>query len=332
MKLSRRQQGFIGGAAALLLVVTFLIGLGINQALFSPSGFVHQYLSALARHDAASALSMPGVKDSLDPEADLTLLRGSGLGEISDIRITEVRGDNELTVVSANYRVGGELMTGSFTLTRLGNTFGVFESWAFADPPVARLKVTVWHDAAFSMGDSGEIDLRSTPSAADAGLWGGTGTYLVFAPGNYVFSHTSKWLTAEPVTLNIATPGETAEVVVNVQANDTFTERVQKEVDSFLDDCVTQQVLQPTGCPFGYQTGNRIVGVPTWEVVEYPTITIQPGESTWQVVDAVGKVRITGEVQSLYDGSITPLDEVVDAVFSITITIRADGSLGIVLN
>lgn len=331
MKLSKRQGVILGGATALLLILTFFIGVGINNALFSASGFVNQYLSALARHDAASALSMPGVADSLPEDVDKTLLRGSALGQLSDISITDVQGNDEKTTVTASYTLGGKKTSGTFVLTRLGNTFGVFESWAFAEPPLARAKVSVWHDAAFSVGDSGQIDLRSTPTGKDATVWGGTGTFVLFAPGNYVFDHTSTWLTAKKVVLDVATPGETAEVVVDVQANKAFNKRVQKEVNDYLDECVKQQVLQPTGCPFGYQTGNRIVGEPSWEVVEYPVIDVQPGETTWQVTNAVGKMRITGEVQSLFDGSITPLDQTVDAVINISITIRSDGNLAIVL-
>ena len=42
-------------------------------------------------------------------------------------------------------------------------------------------------------------------------------------------------------------------------------------------------------------------------------------------------MRITGEVQSLYDGTISPLDEIVETVFSIRIVIRADGNLALTL-
>lgn len=332
MKLTKRQGTYLGLAAAALLLVTVFVGIGINQSLYSASGFVSQYLSALSRHDAASALSMPGVGDKLPADADRALLRGSAMGELSDIRITKVSGNDAKTTVTASYLLGGEKATGTFVVTRIGSTMGVFESWAFAELPVAKAKVTVWHDASFSVGDSSQIDLRSTDSAKDATVWGGTGTYLLFAPGNYVFDHTSTWLTAEKVTLDVATPGETAEVVVDVQANKAFTKRVQKEVDDYLDKCVKQDVLQPAGCPFGYQTGNRIVGEPSWEVAEYPAIKVVPGETTWAVRDAVGKLRITGEVQSLYDGTISPLDEIVDAVFNINISIRSDGNLAIVLS
>lgn len=332
MKLSKRQATYLGVAGVVLLVATFFIGIGINQSLFSASGLVNQYLSALSRHDAASVLSMPGIKDALPTDADTTLLRGSAMGELDNIEITSVSGTDAKTVVKANYTVGGEQASGSFVLKRVGNTFGVFESWAFAQLPVAKAKVSVWHDASFSVGSSGQIDLRSTTSAQDATVWGGTGTYLLFAPGNYVFDHTSTWLSAKQVVLNVTDPGQTAEVVVDVQANKAFNKRVQQEVNDYLDQCVKQHVLQPTGCPFGYQTGNRIVGEPTWEVVDYPVIDVQPGEGTWQVKDAVGTMRITGEMQSLYDGTIAPLDETVQAVFNISITIRADGNLAIVLN
>ena len=332
MNLTKRQGTYLGLATAALLLVTLFVGIGINQSLFSASGFVSQYLSALSRHDAASALSMPGVADKLPEDADRALLRGSAMGDLSNIQITNVSGTNEKTIVKASYLVGGEKTSGTFTLKRIGTMMGLFESWAFAELPVATAKVSVWHDAAFDVGKSGLIDLRSTTSGKESTVWGGTGTFLLFAPGNYVFDHTSTWLTAKKVVVNVASPGDTEEVVVDVKANKAFNKRVQKEVDDFLDSCVKQHVLQPTGCNFGYQTGNRIVGEPSWEVAEYPTIDVVPGESAWAVNNAVAKLRITGEVQSLYDGTISPLDEIVDAVFNITITIRSDGSLAIVLS
>jgi hypothetical protein len=223
------------------------------------------------------------------------------------------------------------MASGEFVLTRTGNNFGVFEGWAFAELPVAEATVTVLHDAAFDIGNSGAIDLRSTPSGEEATVWGGTGTFLVFAPGNYVLSRTAKFLTSEPVELNVTTPGETVEVTVDVQANDAFNAEVQEQVDEYLEKCTEQQVLQPAGCPFGYTTGNRIIGDPTWEIDQLPVVTVVPGETTWAVIDARGTMRITGEVQSLYDGTISPLDEIVETVFSIRIVIRADGNLSLTL-
>lgn len=331
MTLTSRQKLYLGLASAALVLVAVVVGVAINNAFFSASGFVNQYLSALARHDAASALSMPGVGDKISSDTDTTLLRGSALGQISDIAIKKVSGDDQKTTVTASYKLDGKAAQGEFVLKRAGNTFGIFESWAFATPPLATSKVTVWHDAAFNVGESGAIDLRSTPSGKEASVWGGTGTYVLFAPGNYVFHRVDKYLTAEEVTKNISTPGETLEVEVDVQATPAFNKAVQKNVNKYLDECVKQKVLQPTGCPFGYETGNRIVGEPTWSIEAYPTINITPGEDSWVSKDVVALLRITGEVQSLYDGSISELNETVEGKFSVRIHFRADGSIGLIL-
>jgi hypothetical protein len=65
--------------------------------------------------------------------------------------------------------------------------------------------------------------------------------------------------------------------------------------------------------------------------VSYPPITVVPLDGAWHVVDATGTVKVTGEVQSLYDGTISPLDEDVPVVLNILITITADGQLAIEL-
>ena len=134
-------------------------------------------------------------------------------------------------------------------------------------------------------------------------------------------------MAAKPVIATVIGPGADATATVDVQANAAFNGEVQKQLDDFLDDCVTQTVLQPTGCPFGYQTGNRLVGEPTWSLVAYPEISIVAGDTGWVVRNAVATVELTGELQSLYDGTITPLDEMIDANINLDITIAPDGSL-----
>lgn len=331
MKLTVKQKIYLASASAALLIVTILVGIAINQTFFSASGFVTQYLSALARHDAASALSMPGVGDKIPDSLDTTLLRGSGMGEITDIAITDVAGNDNRTVVTASYNLGGKPAQGEFVLTRRGNLYGIFENWVFAETPLARAEVTVLHDASFNMGNSRAIDMRSTPAGKDATLWGGTAQYLLFAPGNYVFYRDSEYVSAEDVTVNVATPKEQIDVTVDVQATQEFNEAVQKNVNAFLDECATQKVLQPSGCPFGYQTGNRIVGEPAWSVEKYPRINITPGETTWEAKDALALMRIRVDEQSLFDGTISPVDQTVEAKFSVQINFRADGTLGILL-
>lgn len=318
-----------GVVVATLVLATATWGI-LNTQLYSASGFVSQYLSALSRHDAASALSMPGVTDGLPPDAPTALLRSSAFGELREAKVTGTHSAGENTIVSTSFVAGGKPGTADFTLKTNGRTFGIFESWAFAERPLSTIAVSVAHGVQFQVGSSGVIDLRTTgaPGVTD---WGGTQGFLVFAPMAYVFSLDSTKLAALPTQVITTTPGQHGSVTVDVQATTAFSEQVQKELNSYLDECVTQHVLQPTGCPFGYQTGNRIVGEPTWTMVDYPVTNVTPGASTWVVRKAVGHARITGEIQSLYDGSVSRLDKVIAFTTNLDIVVRPDGSLAMTI-
>ena len=316
--------------AAAVLGFTVAMWAVINNALYSPAGFTSQYLSALSRHDSASALSMPGVRDSLGEEASDVLLRSEALGNLEDITITSVSSTSEKAVVTASFSIDGKKASTSFTLKRIGNVFGIFEGWAFKTPPVATAQVSVLHSPLFDVGELGPIDIRAiNPETATD--FSGSGAFYVFAPSSYTFGLETDLVAAQKQRGAVNEPGSTFEVAIDVQATAAFNKKIQKQIDEYLDECVTQTVLQPTGCPFGYQTGNRFVGEPAWSVVSYPVIDIQPGETQWVVRGAVGVVNITGEVQSLFDGSISPLNENVEAVFNLDIVLKPDGGVGITL-
>ena len=335
------------GVVGILLLVAAACAVGsLNRDVFSAKGFVSSYLHSLERHDAISALSMPGVipkPADLPVGMSLALLRSSALGNISDIRIVDEAAQPDGTrIVSASYTINSQPAQGMFRVIHTDNSFLFFENWAFATPPLGTITVNVMHDTVFSVGTSGLIDVRTThpalvdvdtkedtttEAAARPSSFGATGVFLAFAPGSYTFGHTSRLLTAKNATVTVSGPRSAADATIDVQANAAFTADVQDEVNAFLDECVKQVVLQPTGCPFGYQTGNRLVGEPTWSVLSYPVVQVVPGETGWVVRNAVAQVELRGELQSLFDGSITPLDDTIDAIFNLDITIKPDRSL-----
>ena len=320
------------GVVGILFLLAACCAVGsLNREVFSAKGFVSSYLHALERHDAVSALSMPGVTPSaadLPEGVSLALLRSSALSDLSNIQILDEAAQPDGShIVSASYSINSQSARGMFRVTHVDNSFLFFPNWAFVSPPLGTITVNVMHDTVFSVGTSGLIDLRTThPDTTDTSF-DHTEKFAAFAPGAYTFGHTSSLLTAKKSTVTVAAPRAAVDVTVDVQANEKFNANVQSEVNNFLDACVTQVVLQPTGCPFGYQTGNRLVGEPTWSVVAYPAVNVVPGETGWVVRNAIAHVELTGELQSLYDGSITPLDQPIDANFNLNITIAPDRSL-----
>lgn len=306
------------------VVVAVVIGafagtvLILNSSLYSAGGFVRSYLDALARHDAEGALELAG--PSVAGDASTALLERGAMGELSDIQlISDSAGaDGEHTVVYS-YSAGGVVGQSSFSLRHTGAMFGLFSTWAFETSPLAVIELTVEHDDHFTANG---VDLVTPAQNAQA-------PYLVFAPGLYEFTHESTFLTAEPARVAVTEPGEAVPAELDVQANADFGEQVSIEINGFLDACATQQVLLPTGCPFGQTISNRIVTTPTWSILQYPDVTIVPGAepSQWRMSQAAATAHLLVDVKSLFDGSVSSLDEDVPFSVSATISFLGDDEL-----
>ena len=333
------------GAIVAVVIIAALLGAGLaatigslNRDLYSPGSFVGQYLDALARKDTASALLLPGVKPtaaeleaaSLPKDLPDTLLRDSVLGELTDIRLT---GDDESAdgrhTIEYGFRLDGTPATMTFQVERAGTFFGVFNSWRFATSPLAVLRVAVLHQATFSVN---KLTLDTRAHAADDApeTFSNQAAYLAFAPALYSFEHTSALLDAAPQTVPVVASGAT-DVTVDAQPNAQFIGQVQAELDRFLDDCTTHQVLQPSNCPFGIEINDRVRDAPIWSIAEYPPVTLAAGDSTFEMPDTEGQAHIVVEVQSLFDGEVEVRDEDVAFAVAISVTVNPDGSLALQL-
>jgi hypothetical protein len=305
-----------------LLVGAFAITVvALNATLYSAGGFVHSYLSALARQDAVSALQLPGVVASEDSSADL--LTDSALGDLSDI--TEVGEDTDsdgVHTVTYSYSMDGTVGESDYQVRRTGAFLGLFATWEFASSPLATASVTVLHDDRFRANGI-DLSTKSQPTAS--------GAFLVFTPGLYTFDHKSAFLSADAIAAPITEPGSVTSVQVNVQANAAFEEAVSTQLRSYLDTCATQQVLLPTGCPFGKTFDNRIDTTPAWAMVAYPRVEIIPGGAVglWLMPQASAAAHLSVEVRSLFDGTRSQFDEDVPFTVSYGVTISPNDTIDI---
>jgi hypothetical protein len=112
---------------------------------------------------------------------------------------------------------------------------------------------------------------------------------------------------------------------LRVEVTEELVDRVTTSVETYLEDCAAQEVLQPVGCPFGMGVSDRVVGVPDWTVLDYPLVTLTLGsdKSSWDVTAADGLVEARVMVRSLFDGS---LSEVTESV-SFSLEGRVEGTL-----
>lgn len=310
--------------AVVVWLVVFAVALGVgagavvvlNATVFGAAGFVRVYLEAVARGDAEGALGMPGV--TADPGLRADFLIDDALTGVTDLREVSVdRGGDGTEVVTFTWTAGDTASTSSFTVERIGSRLGLFPEWAFAVSPIATLHLTVEHDERFDVNGVA----ASSGVAADEPVG-----YAVLVPGVCRVDHTSTYLQARAVDAIADRPASVVAATLDVQPANALLEQITTEVHDHLAECATQEVLFPTACPLGRTIPNRVVSTPEWSIAEYPELTIEPGVEfgTWLVPAADAISHLTVDVQSLFDGSVSTLDENVPFTVGYIVTIAAD--------
>ncbi len=306
------------GIAAAVVIAAFAITVGVlNSTLFSATGFVREYLDALARADAADALAIAGEPPATSRRTDLLVDAA-----IVPVTVTDVVAHEPVdgvTPVDVIFDAGAGPRIATFRVESTGARFGLFGTWAFVDSPLATVDITVLHTPEFTANG---LDLVAP--AQDEAV-----RYLAFAPGVLVVSHDSSLLVADPETVVIASPTDTITAELDVRANDSFIAQVQREVDGYLADCATQQVLMPSGCPFGQPMADRIVSPPVWSIVATPGVTLEPTATAgeWRVPVAPGVAHLVVDVKSIYDGDVSVFDENVPFMVGFTVTFVGENSV-----
>lgn len=287
----------------------------LNGSLYSAGGFVGSYLGALQRQDLDEVLATPGVEVPASARADL--LAEGALGGFDGVRlISDIAAGDQHTVRYA-YTVDGTEQISQFAVERVGTRLGLFATWRFAQSPIATLSVTVDHDARFTAN----------------GVEATTGDYAALVPTRFTLGHDTEWLAALDTTVAVTDVASTVAALVEVAPTEGFAPAATAAIAAYLDDCATQTVLKPTGCPFGTTVANRVSGTPAWSIVDYPTaqLTTTDVPGTWQTEPADGTAHIIADVTAIVDGSRSRLDE--DVAFSgvFLITVGLDDSLSVAL-
>ncbi len=307
----------------------------LYQQFYSPAAFVERYIALLAGGKAADALQVPGVavdRESLehagiDPAASEALLRSTALAPLTDVEIVSQHTDGDVTEVTVSYRASGHEGTSTYAVVQDG-WIGVAPRWRFDESPLAAVRLNLYGADRFSV--NGFALERGQVSAA-----GGAADpldalpMLVFTPGVYSVTVDTPISESSGVSILADAPQTATPVEIQATATAEFVAVVQQRVDEFLTTCTTQEVLQPTACPFGFEVRNRIDGVPTWSMAQQPEVTVVPDGAAWRIPDTDAVAHIDVDIRSLFDGSIEHVSEDVPFQVNGTITILADGSASI---
>lgn len=319
----------------MLLGLVWLAGAAMYRAYYSPSAFVERYLTLLANGRAADALALPGVavdaqeieQAGLDGSASEALLRRDALAALTDIHVVSESGGGEVTRVTVTYKAAGAPGTTSFDVTRDG-AVGLLPTWRFDTSPLAMMNLSVVGSMSFQVNgfpiDKRQISLSGAEADPSDPVH-----LLVFSPGIYAVSVDTATATAAGVAVLSDSPFQEVAVEVTAEPTSKFIAVVQQRMDEFLAGCTRQEVLFPSGCPFGYTVTDRLASEPEWSIVKSPQITVAADGSGWSIPNTDAVAHLEVEVRSLFDGSISTVSVDVPFQVSGSITILADGSASI---
>lgn len=312
-------------------------GMSLYQQFYSPSAFVQRYLDLLSSGRAAEALQVPGVSLDLavlqdagiDASASEALLRRAALSPLTDVTVTEKGEKDGLHQVVVDYRAGGVEGTSTFTVAQDG-WVGVTPNWRFTESPLAEIELTVRGADVFAVNGFA-IDRRqvSVDGAEAAPL--DPVHLLVFTPGRYSVTVDTAIAASPGVSVLADTALARTPVDVQTEPTEKFIGVVQQQVEQFLTDCATQEVLQPTRCPFGLQLHNRLAPdtVPQWSIVTQPTVSLVPDGANWALPPTEAMAHIDVKIQSLFDGAVREVSQDVPFRVNGTVTVLPDGSVSI---
>jgi len=339
---STPRRSRLGVDLAMLTVVGLMLvaavgagGATLYQQFYGPSAFVVRYLDLLSAGRAADALRIPGVaidretldKAGVDPTASEAMLRHSALAPLTDVKVESEKPTEGGTAVTVSYEASGHPGTSTFLITQDGWA-GVTPNWRFATSPLAVVELTVRGADQFAVNGF-EVDRRQVSADGPAADALAPLPLLVFTPGLYAVTVDTPIATATGHGVLADTPLAVTPLDVQTTPTEEFIGVVQQRVEDYLTECTTQEVLQPTACPFGLRVTNRISSTPKWSIATQPQVTVTPDGGQWQIPPTNAVAHVDVEIVSLFDGSVTELSEDVPFQVNGTIVILPDGKASI---
>ena len=284
----------------------------VNAKIYGPEHQVSSYLTALKEGDGERALGLLAAKV---PNANAALLDDEGLkASTADLEVLEIgepqdAGANRVDV-DVRFSLGGEEETTTYRLERTEKHWLFFDRWSFVPSSLPTLTVTA--------AGQQQASVNGVPVA----LPEDTTTFAAFYPARVEVSYTSEFFAAPAQSAFVASPQDTADLVLTTEATEALKEEVDEDVRAFLAGCTSaQDRLAPPGCPFFHFTDNRGQLPIVWEITEYPEVKIRSVSGNWVLSPLNGKARLTATQTDLFSGVKSPLDVEKDFSFAAQLSV-----------
>lgn len=294
-------------SALVVIVLTVASVPLLNLTVYTPARTVEAYMSAIEQGNAERAfsyLSSPTPGSTLALSQDV-LSAAPDLPREASAETVSTDGDR--AKVRLSYVLSSQTHSVDLDLVRLPAAAGLFDRWA--------IEQKAWPTL--------DLDVSGSSTATVNGFSVSAGEVPVLFPATYLVGFDATFLKSKSERAEVTAPGDSPKISLAPQPTAKLEQAVAEQVDEHLRSCVKAKTLMPSGCVFGYETDNEILGDVEWSIVREPKVSLTSSGGDLELTPATAEVRIKGRYRDIVTADERDLDETLSFVLGGSVVVRS---------
>ncbi|WP_231443565.1 hypothetical protein [Brevibacterium zhoupengii] len=294
-------------SALLVIVLTVAAVPLLNLTVYTPARAAEAYISAIEDADAERAfsyLSSPTPSSTLALNHDV-LSAAPDLPR--DPEATTVSMDGDQAKVSLSYVLSSQTQTVDLSMVKLPARAGLFDRWA--------IKQKDWPTL--------DLQVEGSSTATVNGYGVSAGTVPVLFPATYLVGFDATYLKSKPERAEVIAPTDTAEIAMSPEPTAKLEQAVDEQITEHLQKCVKSKTLYPSGCVFGYDTDNEILGDVKWSLARDPQVSLTASGNDLELTPSTVEVRIQGRYRDIVTAAEHDFDETLSFVMGGSVVVKS---------
>lgn len=322
-----QRPGFWGLVTGGLVIIAAAVIAALNAFVYNAESAVEDYVAALraGQGDTAMALSKGYLAEDAPEQLSTVLLDGDALADSAtdlegaeitavDEQVPESFQDPEVTqqVVEIRYRDAEDnARATALVVDKTSSSWLVFNTWELHPMPLQQIELAPSRMPERSTADKPVAHIYDQPTPL-LGEDGEPATLAAFAPAIVELEYHGTYLEApEPqyhAVTDVLAAGATTEFGIDVGLTPAVDEAIHEEVQQQLQRCTSQTVLKPAGCPFGYETTNRVLPDSVSWSIDVPEVHYSWEDSEPAIDRILATAELTAQEVDIGSGQQIPAD------------------------
>lgn len=336
-----QRSSFWGLVTIGVVLLAAVVIAGLNMFVYTAESAVEDYVEALRAGDGETAMALSHGYLAEDAPEDIStvLLNGEGLAAASkvleaaeidgvDAEVPESYQDPAVTqqVVEIEYQdPEDKTRTTPIVVDKGAPSWLVFNTWDIHPMPLQQVELAPARMPENSKADEPVAHIHGQPTPL-LGEQDEPATVAAFAPSMVELEYHGTYLesaeTQYHAVTDVLAAGATTELGFDVSLTPAVDEAINQEVQEQLQRCTTQTVLKPTGCPFGYETTNRVVPESVSWSIDVPEVQYSWNDSEPVIDQIVATAELSAQEVDIGSGqqSATDYEEVFEMSADLELT------------